>query len=323
MDLKHLIRESIVDYVTESDFEMIEVLELDEAINTFNDLPRAWKRRAANSFENKGGKDSKVEVLAATRKIKDVRSITNVLRKALRRDGAALVWIEMNGEPFVAVNKNSYENKYMLLYPSGDFVTKTVREKMRGTDKYDTRLQKYIPPKYWERKESSLRPTEAADKMWDVAFQTLEKMNSELDDPRDSVFDFAREMKFEVRIMYPDVKRAEKRAERKDTRAGMDSSLMKNRKVAIERMVRQKITPLIDNVKSQVDVQVNNALEGKNFDFKEVENALRRIGDVTGRLQRILKSDEVRLKKAYWNTEKAQLDYDLRRLMNDLKELDK
>lgn len=268
-----------------------------------------------------GGKDSKVEVLAATKKINSADNIISTMRKALRRDGAALVWIEMNGEPLVAVNKDQF-NEYTLLYPSGQFVTQKVRVQHRGTGKFNRQLNKYVPPSYWEREERSLKPRDAAEKMWSVAYETLERMNKDLEEPRKTVFELAQEMKFEVRIMYPDENRLAKMKDRKAAKAGAGSDIMKNRKAAVEKVVRQKIDPIINRVKAEVDTQVSNALEGKRFDFKEVEKELNRIGSISGRLQRILKSDEVRLKKSNWGDEKAELNYDLKYLMDDLKDLD-
>jgi translation initiation factor IF-1 len=330
--LKPLIHNMIESYLSEElVFEMIEEIELDEAISTFNDLPAAWKKTATSKWGDggKGGKDSKIEVLAATKTIKSADNIISTMRKALRRDGAALVWIEMNGEPLVAVNKDSM-NEYTLLYPSGQFVTKTVRQQQPGTGKFvGGRMGKYVPPRYWEHEQRSLKPTEAAEKMWTVAFETLENMNKALDEPKDSVFELAQEMKFEVRIMYPDENRLAKMKQRAIAQKGAglkgtssDTSLIRNRKAAVEKVVKQKITPIIDRIKAEVDTQVSNALDGKRFDFKEVEKELQRIGSISGRLQRILKSDDVRLKSSSWGDEKAKLNYDLKYLMNDLKELD-
>lgn len=310
-------------------FELTETFELEEAINTFNELPAAWKKTAVSGYEGGlGGKDSKIEVLAATKKIKSADNILSTMRKALRRDGAALVWIEMNDEPLVAVNKDQF-NEYTLLYPSGQFVTRKVRVQHHGTGKYNRRLDKYVPPSYWEREERSLKPTDAAEKMWSIAYETLERMNKDLEEPRKTVFELAQEMKFEVRIMYPDETRLAIKQKRLSARSGAglkstdtNTSIMKNRKAAIEKVVRQKIDPIINRVKAEVDTQVSNALEGKRFDFKEVEKELNRIGSISGRLQRILKSDEVRLKKSSWGDEKAQLNYDLKYLMDDLKDLD-
>jgi translation initiation factor IF-1 len=317
--IRPLIQNMIESYLSEEFiFEMVELIELDEAVNTFNDLPPAWKKTATDG--GRGGKDSKIEVLAATKKIKSADNIISTMRKAFRRDGAALVWIEMNGEPLVAVNKDLF-NKYTLLYPSGAFVTRKVRELQRGTGKYIASLKKYVPASYWESKERSLKPTDAAEEMWSIAYETLEKMNKDLEEPKASVFELAQEMKFEVRIMYPDETRLAKMADRKALKAGADSSIMKNRKAAVEKVVKQKINPIIDSIKAEVDTQVSNALEGKIFDFKEVEKELQRIGNISGRLQRILKSDDVRLKKSSWGDEKAELNYDLKYLMDDLKEL--
>jgi translation initiation factor IF-1 len=323
--LKPLIFSLIESYLSEEPvFEMIEEIELEEAVNTFNDLPAAWKKTATSKWGDggKGGKDSKIEVLAATKTIKSAENIISTMRKALRRDGAALVWIEMNGEPLVAVNKDLY-NEYTLLYPSGEFVTKKVRQQQPGTGKFvGGRLGKYVPPRYWEAEQRSLKPTDAAEKMWTVAYETLERMNKDLEKPKASVFELAQEMKFEVRIMYPDETRLAKMKERAAAKSGMGSDTMKNRKAAVEKVVKQKITPIIDRIKAEVDTQVSNALEGKRFDFKEVEKELQRIGSISGRLQKILKSDEVRLKKSSWGDEKAELNYDLKYLMSDLKELD-
>lgn len=322
--LKSLIFKRIESYLSEEPvFEMIEEIELDEAVNTFNDLPAAWKKTAASKWEGRpGGQDSKIEVLAATKTIKSAENIISTMRKALRRDGAALVWVEMNGEPLVAINKDQF-NEYTLLYPSGEFVTKKVRHQLQGTGEYvGGRIGKYVPPRYWEAEKRSLKPTEAAEKMWTVAFETLERMNKDLAEPKASVFELAQEMKFEVRIMYPDENRIAKMKERAAAKSGMSSDIMKNRKAAVEKVVKQKITPIIDRVKAEVDTQVTNALEGKRFDFKEVEKELQRIGSISGRLQRILKSDEVRLKNSSWGDEKAELNYDLKYLMSDLKKLD-
>mgnify|MGYP005854081547 CR=1 FL=1 len=322
--LKPLVFNLIKSYLSEEQvFEIIEEIELDEAVNTFNDLPAAWKRVATSKWEGKrGGQDSKIEVLAATKTIKSAENIISTMRKALRRDGAALVWIEMNGEPLVAINKNQF-NEYTLLYPSGEFVTKKVRQQQPGTGKYvGGGIGKYVPPRYWETEEKTLKPTEAAEKMWEVAFETLERMNKDLPKPKASVFELAQEMKFEVRIMYPDENRIAKMKERSASKSGMNSDIMKNRKAAVERVVKQKITPIIDRIKAEVDTQVSNALEGKRFDFKEIEKELQRIGSISGRLQRILMSDELRLKNSSWGDEKAQLNYDLKHLMNDLKKLD-
>ncbi len=321
--IRPLIQNMIESYLSEEFiFEMVELIELDEAVNTFNDLPPAWKKTATSKSGDggRGGKDSKIEVLAATKKIKSADNIISTMRKALRRDGAALVWIEMNGEPLVAVNKDQF-NEYTLLYPSGAFVTRKVRELHRGTGKYVASLKKYVPASYWEREQRSLKPTDAAEKMWSIAYETLEKMNKDLEEPKASVFELAQEMKFEVRIMYPDEARLAKMADRKALKAGAGSSIMKNRKAAVEKVVKQKINPIIDSIKAEVDTQVSNALEGKRFDFKEVEKELQRIGNISGRLQRILKSDDVRLKKSSWGDEKAELNYDLKYLMDDLKEL--
>jgi hypothetical protein len=328
---KPLIHNMIESYLSEEPvFEMIKTIELDEAINTFNDLPPAWKKTATSKWGDggKGGKDSKIEVVAATKTIKSADNIISTMRKALRRDGAALVWIEMNGEPLVAINKDS-TNEYTLLYPSGEFVTKKVREVHSGTGKYVASLKKYVPPSYWEREQRSLKPTDAAEKMWSVAYETLEKMNNDLEQPKDSVFELAQEMKFEVRVMYPDENRLEKMKQRSIMQKGAglkgtssNTSLVQNRKAAVEKAVKQKITPIIDRIKAEVDTQVSNALEGKRFDFREIEKELQRVGSISGRLQRILKSDDLRLKRSSWGYEKAELDYDLKYLMNDLKELD-
>jgi translation initiation factor IF-1 len=323
--LKPIVFSLIESYLSEEPvFEMSEEIELEEAVNAFNDLPAAWKKTATSKWGDggKGGKDSKIEVLAATKTIKSAENIISTMRKALRRDGAALVWIEMNGEPLVAINKDQF-NEYTLLYPSGEFVTKKVRQQQPGTGKYvGGRLGKYVPPRYWEAEQRSLKPTDASEKMWTVAYETLERMNKDLEEPKASVFELAQEMKFEVRIMYPDETRLAKMKERTAAKSGMGSDTMKNRKAAVEKVVKQKITPIIDRIKAEVDTQVSNALEGKRFDFKEVEKELQRIGSISGRLQRILKSDEVRLKKSSWGDEKAELNYDLKFLMSDLKELD-
>ena len=319
-DLIKPIVSNMIESFLDNEFQIVEVFDLKEAVNTFNDLPASWKKKAASIHSGgPGGKDSKVEVIAATKKIKSASNIISTMKKALRREGAALVWIEMNGEPLVAVNKD-YDNSYTLLNPSGKFVTKTVRDKIRGTDKWDRKLKKYIPAQYWERQSRSLKSTEAAEKMWEVAYQTLEAMNKDLEEPRNSVFELAQEMQFEVRVMYPDESRIAKRAERKDARSGVDSDLIKNRKNTIEKAVKQKINPIVDKIKAEVDTQVSNALEGKQFDFKEVEKELRRINDVSSRLQRILKSEQVRLKTGW--SDKAELDYDLKSIMDSLKELD-
>jgi hypothetical protein len=328
-NLKNLVFSMVESYLEEeSVFELVETIQLDEAVDTFNELPAAWKKVATRS-DAKGGKDSKVEVLAATKTIKSADSILSVLRKSLRRDGAALVWIEMNGEPLVAINKDMF-NEYTLLYPQGEFIGKTIRVKQYGTGKWDRRTDKYIPEKYYNTTARSFKPTEAVEKMWDVAYSTLKNINDAADDPKADVWDLAQEMKFEVRMLTPDENRISVAKARKNLRdgGGLKStkgkdSLVANRKAALEKIVNKKIGPIVDKIKSDVEAEVNKALAGEKYDFKVIDSDLQRINRITASLQRVMKDSDVKLKEYQWSdsTEGAKLDYKLKSIMDALKDI--
>jgi hypothetical protein len=327
--LKNLVFNMVESYLEEeSIFELVETMQLDEAVDTFNELPAVWKKIATKGGAM-GGKDSKVEIVAATKKIKSANNILSVLRKSLRRDGAALVWIEMNGDPLVAINKDMF-NEYTLLYPQGEFIAKNIRVKQYGTGKWDRRTNKYIPEKYYNTTARSFKPTEAVEKMWDVAYSTLKNINDAADDPKDNVWDLAQEMKFEVRMLTPDENRIELAKTRKNLRTGGGlkstegkDSIVTNRKRALERIVNKKIGPIVEKIKSDVEAEVNKALSGEKYDFKVIDADLQRINRITSSLQRVLKDSDVKLKEYQWSdsTEGAKLDYKLKSIMDALKDV--
>ena len=321
--LRTLIDNMIESYIDEEAFGITEMYQLDEAVEKFNELPPAWMKQATRS--GLGGKDSKVEVLAATKKIKDVNSVINVLRKSLRREGAALVWIEMGGEPLVAVQKDSYANEYTLLYPQGSFVAKNVKVKHYGTGKWDRRMNKYIEARYYDTQERSFKPTEAVEQMWNVAWTTLKNINDAREAPKDSVWDLAQEMKFEVRMLTADENRQAVKASRLALKRGpglkgTQDSLTKNRKAAVEKVVMKKVQPIIDQIKSDVEAEVNKAIAGDKYDFKTVEDNLKRISNITSQLKRFMSGDG-QLTKSRWKDEKPELSWDLDYLMKSIKDI--
>lgn len=327
--LKHLIHNMIESNLVEYEqiFEMVEMLELDEAVNSFNELPAAWKKKATS--DGLGGKDSKVETLAATKKIKDANSILTVLRKALKTEGSALVWIEMNGDPLVAVNKSSYDNIFTLMYPQGDFVGKEVKIKHHNTGKWVRRLDKYIPASYYNHVEKNFKPREVVEEMWSVAYKTIKNINDSLETPRDSVFELAQEMKFEVRSLTVDENRKAVKAKRAQLkgRTGLglgkapEDSITKNRKDAVKKMVMAKIQPITDKIRSDIEAELEKAISGEKYNFNVVDEHLKKINRISSALNGYLKGSG-KFTQSSWNDEKpVEKSFDIKWLVDALKDI--
>lgn len=308
-----------------------EVEQLDEAVTSFNALPGKWKAVATKA--GFAGKDSSVTVHPDNRKVRTEAGFKSILRHALEGPAGTLTWVELNGEPLVAVVHNSYEKTVQLLYPSGEYFVKNVKFKADWSDKWvrtgprGSGQRRYVPPQYFDHTEKSLKLGEAVDTMWRIVFDTLKEVNSGLKTTKDLV-DLAKEMDFKVKSLTPDATRAEKQAERKGNRALIqtqksgqaDAGIVANRKAVLTKFVRAKLDPAISAIKSDIEAQVDVAINGGKFDLAALEANLRKIGSISKSLQSAIAKENLRFtERSGWRDDgKAKVSWDMKYLMADL-----
>ena len=148
-----------------------------EAPGALANIPRAWYNLATSRL---AGENSDFVVLHPRFQIKTYKDVEWRLKKAMAasKDGYAIVWIEINDEPFCTVIKDSISNEYTIYLPDG--AAKTAPEKFvqRGTGvsrKVDG-AYKYIPAQYYTLQKRSFRPTDAVYQMYSIFYGTFETL---------------------------------------------------------------------------------------------------------------------------------------------------
>jgi len=318
-------------------------VELDEAINTFNELPAAWKKHATT--QGFGGQGSTVQTLASsTKALKTVDAIEKQLRIALNpgkrvEGGSTLIWVELNGDPIMSVYRPaSEENTVYLSGPEGKPETVRKSDKRHGTGKWDSRTQKYVPAEYYHYDQRSMKPTEALSIMFQAVNKTIRAMNDSLEEPHKDHFDVitADNVKIEIKSLTVDQNRVATKQARVAARGkGVQvyknkvtvnrDDLKANRKTVLKKWVGEKITPVVDEIKTDILTQIDNAIStGGKIDLKGVEQKLQQISSITRDLNRLTSGEDVSFSRnAQWGTSGHKtLDYGMSSLVDSLKRLE-
>ncbi len=321
------------------------LVQLDEAVAAFNDLPGAWKKYS--TFHGLGGEGSKVETILSKSGAASVDAIEKVMRKALNPKGAsdtsALVWVEINGDPLLAAMRVG-ENEINLLKPSGEYSQQKQQSKMHGTGKWSGSANKYIPPVYSTYETRSMKPTEAVSNMFQAVNAVIRGINDSLEEPHKDHFDVLKthQITLEVKVLTVDRNREAIRKDRADAKGIKQSSMTyykpgapkpgaiagdtikTNRKAVLKKYVEQKIAPIVDGIKADVAAQIDAAIEGgKDIDLKGVQDKLATVGRIVRDLNSTISRDNVEFSRnaRFGTSGNKAASYEISSLIDALKKL--
>ena len=308
-------------------FSNSNTVDIDESVTTFNDLPNSWKKVGAGRYGSLGGPGSKVEVIAQSNKIKSLYGAKKFFKQAMSSNNYELVWIELEGDPLVALRvDSSYTSSrpiVQVFYPQGGQSSKKVYTKASYSGKWSGRLKKYIPPVYNSHVEKNLTKTDALAEVFSVFNKTLEATRDASDLPADTnLWDIAKGLNVEIRGLTPDDERKQKQRDRKAAR-NVEDAFSTQRKEIITKYVKDKLNPAIEKVKKNVGDQIDAAIAGDGkVDLSGIDTQLKNIQAVTKRLAYIMNKTNVKFSETRYGDNKAKASFDVSYLMDTLKQLD-
>lgn len=232
---------------------------IDEAAGSLAGIPKVLVRTiTSNTHGGYGGENSKIELYKANAKQKDLTAaakmtggyvspsdrssswssrLSTAERQALETKKLyAGVLAKVNGEwAFYIAYEDYYtgNNKYRLYSAEGDVGIKT-REKISGTGKYDSRIAKYIEPKYYEYTRRELSASDIGD-----------------------VVDFNNN-KVDVYLVTADMERLAKREQRQADREGIKNYVTPEKKNATIKFLNSRTNDLISSMKQDIQDSANS-----------------------------------------------------------------
>lgn len=309
--LSQLIEEQLISQATENlVYEQIEVFE--EAINSFNDLPSSWKKSQTGPYalqrsDVKAGQGSKVVVLAQKGSIHSDGDVGKLFRKYLSKNQPyAAVWLEVNDEPLVMAERDSFHNEtdVNLRFQNGNLAT--VNKQIGRDRKTRAPIYKDIP---------TLKLADAADKVayliYDLARTSIDPDKTmKFEEYNEKINDLFKSGKFQITIkgLTADKNREELSAARQKNQPLQGRRLPADTMTKIDaarKVVEGKVALKIENIKKEFNKLLNQAFEtDAKIDFQKIQTELSSIQDVIYRLNSYTNAIQ---KFGYANWEKERL----------------
>lgn len=289
--LSQLIEEQLASQTAENlVYEQIEVFE--EAINSFNDLPSSWKKSQTGPYalqrsDVKAGQGSKVVVLAQKGSIHSDGDVGKLFRKYLSKNQPyAAVWLEVNDEPLVMAERDSFHNEtdVNLRFQNGNLAT--VNKQIGRDRKTRAPIYKDIP---------TLKLADAADKVayliYDLARTSIDPDKTmKFEEYNEKIINLFKSGKFQITIkgLTADKNREELSAARQKNQPLQGRRLPADTMTKIDaarKVVEGKVALKIENIKKEFNKLLNQAFEtDAKIDFQKIQTELSSIQDVIYRL---------------------------------------
>ena len=263
--LSQLIEEQLASQTAENlVYEQIEVFE--EAINSFNDLPRSLKKSSTGQNSGiKAGEGSKVVVLAQKGSISSAEQASGVFRKYLSKNQPyAVIWLEVNDEPLLFAERDT-------LYSETDVSIRFQNTNIATINKQIGSNRKTKIPMY--KDIIRIAPGHAADKV------------------EHFLYDLHQFGKFQIAIkgLTVDKNREDLSIARSANKplsngANLPADIVVKVEAA-KKVVKNKIDARLEKIKSEFDKILAQSLNGDGkLDFQKIQAEVSAIQDVTYRL---------------------------------------
>ena len=290
--LSQLIEEQLASQLTENlIYEQIEVFE--EAINSFNDLPNSWKKSATGPYalqrsDVKAGQGSKVVVLVQKGSIHSDGYVGKLFRKYLSKNQPyAAVWLEVNDEPLVMAERDSFHNEtdVNLRFQNGNLAT--VNKQIGRDRKTRAPIYKDIP---------TLKLADAADKVayliYDLARTSVDPDKTmKFEEYNEKIINLFKSGKFQITIkgLTVDKNREDLSAARSANKPlSNGAKLPADIAVKVEaakKVVKNKIDARLEKIRSEFDKILTQSLDGtQKPDFQKIQTEVSIIQNVLYRL---------------------------------------
>jgi hypothetical protein len=240
-----LIRD-VMSIVNEVRSDFSELSQFDEAPGALAALPDALKKLVANKWNKMGGENSEI-VTVGTVQGKSFPALNSLLRKAiLEVKNYVMVWVEMDGHVIAGVQGDPYgQNTFNLFFPDGSVMTKTDQVTVRGTGKWDRRLNKFVPPKYFNQQRRDMKSTEAQESLYGAIYGMYKNAQAEVGADVDN---FLQSHSFTVKGISVDKNRIAVAADRKAAKVGDPEGDLQRE--ALRKLIQRKLGPLIAEIRS-------------------------------------------------------------------------
>lgn len=313
-----------------------------ENLGTLKELPSSWIKQIVSGGLNSrlGGKNSELIKLSGGEGIKNISRLRNLVNSALKEaeDGKyPFVWISVNGEPIFGIEAfggKGMRTEYKVFTPEGrTSVTDTERLHWTGKMMGRGEFRKYVPLEFRKVQRTSLKKNEAFDTMVYGIIGTVKNIMG-IDASDADINKFMGTQNIELKAVTVDEVRAQLRSDRKASRTNIDS-IIQNRKEVIKKFTKQRISPLVNRIKSgipteeYIDRMIDSAMEGKgeikNISFsRDVIEDINRLSAILSQLNNAIKRDNLEFaqRKSFMSGRNdVELDYSVRFLIKSLKGL--
>lgn len=258
---------------------ILENYDLEEAVNSFADLPDTWKK-IASAYDLKAGQNSKVTVIEEINKLKKVDDLFKFIRKVAKADGALKV-IEVNGEPAVAIVRDKFDaGKYKVLKTDGNTIQRIERKIISGTGKWTGgKNGSFKPAKYRDAHYAYSNLSDTATHAYGVLLDIAKDVNGMLDEPFKDAYDvFTVPGKFSFRAVavHTDLERAGTAAERYALRQDRNS-MTDVKQAALKKFITSKLAPSVKVAEDKAREIFSDALAGKPYKISDLDAALKEV----------------------------------------------
>lgn len=299
--------------VLESTKLLIEAQVLEEKINSFADLPNAWKKKLGNQYEPNKGENSAVETI--TYKAKGESQLNKAVTDAFKKsDEETFAIIQFHDEPFMLLYNDGIDGGKKFRFYTVDGSTLKYREYVRG------RQGSYFAD------SDTFKTNEAKQRIKEEIIKFAKARLENADELSDAqIFD---SLDISVVVVKNDKSRIEKRAERREAKYAVDS-LTSNKRKVIKKFTTNVVQKIIDDINNSIinindaDKIINDIIAGKAINIESSFDA-KSVADKIYGLRKILKEfktayDGGRIMDPKWYKEKADADYYIEYLLSSIK----
>lgn len=259
---KHLVSdEGRVDYIVES--VSLDVLE--EAIESFDELPNRWKKLLA--MYHTAGENSKIETIryATKNEASFNKAISDVFKKSTE---LSYIIVEIQDQPFALMynNNNEYDpEKFTFTTLDGSKFSRN--EYIKGTKKNNYKGY-YVPREYF-------KTNDAKDKL---KYEIVAFGRKQLENGDEMTYDdVIKTLNISVVLVKPDEQRIAKRADRRANKVFV-GTLSANKKKVIRKFMSDVVENILDDINNSsikfkdTNDLLDDILEGKNVDFNVLKD---------------------------------------------------
>lgn len=278
---------SFLNYLSEQQVQLdivellIESEILEEQLNSFNDLPNAWKKNI--SFYNDAGENSKI--ITTNYKTKNESQFNKSISDAFKLSNEhSLIIISVFDQPFAMIYNTQSE------YDPEKFKIITVNGSSIKHEHHTNMGRKYDYKSYVNTKEY-FKTNAAKDKIKLELSLFAKSISSNEDDKKLTYSEIISNLDISISVVHADENRAEKRAERKENKKGATKSLTDNKKAVIRKFMKEVVTEIIEDIQKtvinvdDVDKILDDVINDKNVDITDIADKTK---EKLSHLQRLL-----------------------------------